>query len=651
MHLTQLANAVRFLSVDMVEKAKSGHPGAPLGLADVMTVLWSKFLNICPAQPLWHNRDRFILSNGHASAMLYSLMYLSGFEEMTLDELKSFRQWGSKTAGHPERQHLNGVDFSTGPLGQGMAAAVGQAMAERIQNARYGRLVNHKTYGVVGDGCLMEGVAQEAIDLAGHWRLKNLIVLWDDNEITIDGAVKLSGSTNIPARFRAARWRVLACDGHNFDSIDKALTAAQSSSRPTLIDCKTKIGYGAPTKCGTANAHGSPLGAEEMARLRAALHWSHAPFDIPDDIRDAWRQVMARGNAAYARWEKKMSSSPRGRQLADELAGKIPAAAIEAVQAYRAKAAAAATPLSTRKLSQQVLSELAARMPQLVGGSADLDAACFTKTPASRDIAAGRYDGNYLHYGVREHAMTAVMNGLAAHGGLVPYGGTFFVFSDYMKPAMRLAALMGLRVIYVFTHDSVGVGEDGPTHQPVEQLTALRAMPGIRVFRPADGVEVAESYLNALDFKGPSAIVLTRQDVPPVRADISADKTARGAYVLAEADGVRQATLIATGSEVSVALAARAELAKQGIRVAVVSAPCLELFDAQPEAYRREVLGDAPRIAVEAGATLGWHKYAGAVVGIDRFGASALGKEVLSQCGMTAENVAQTVRRALSKVS
>ncbi len=648
MNLTQMAHAVRFLSVDMVEKAKSGHPGAPLGLADVMTILWAKYLNICPAQPLWHNRDRFVLSNGHASAMLYSLMHLSGFADMTLDELKQFRQWGSKTPGHPERQHLAGVDFSTGPLGQGMAAAVGLAMAERIQNARYGRLVNHKTYCVAGDGCLMEGISQEAIDLAGHWKLKNLIMLWDDNDITIDGAVKLSGSTDIPARFKAAGWRVRTCDGHNFGSIEKALSAAQKSTKPVLIDCKTKIGYGAPTKCGTANAHGSPLGAEEVAHLREILHWPHAPFEIPSEIRNDWRQAMSRGADAYARWEQALGASRLKRQLADDLSGAVPAAATEAVRHYARAAAATPAILPTRKVSQQVLSELAAHLPNLIGGSADLDAACFTKTPASRDIQAGRYDGNYLHYGVREHAMAGVMNGLAAHGGLIPYGGTFFVFSDYMKPAMRMAAMMGLRVIYVLTHDSVGVGEDGPTHQPVEHLTALRAMPGIRVFRPANGVETAESYLSALAFPGPSAIVLTRQEVPPVRSSAAGDDTARGAYVLAEADGARQATLIATGSEVPLALAAREELAKQGVQAAVVSAPCLEVFDAQPEAYRRAVLGSAPRIAVEAGASLGWYKYACAVVGVDRFGASAPGRDVMRRVGPTAEHVAQAVRRAVS---
>ncbi|MDD3669498.1 MAG: transketolase, partial [Alphaproteobacteria bacterium] len=587
MNLTQMAHAVRFLSVDMVEKAKSGHPGAPLGLADVMAVLWAKFLNICPAQPLWHNRDRFVLSNGHASAMLYSLMHVSGFADMTLDELKNFRQWGSKTPGHPERQHLAGVDFSTGPLGQGVAGAVGLALAERIQHARYGRLVDHKTYCVAGDGCLMEGITQEAIDLAGHWKLKNLILLWDDNGITIDGAVALSGSTWVPARFKAAGWRVLACDGHDFTDIERALAAAQKSTKPTLIDCRTQIGYGAPTKCGTANAHGSPLGAEEVARLREILHWPHAPFDIPADIRDDWRRVMSRGDAAYARWAQALDKSRLKRQLTAELSGAVPESAAEAVRQYARKAAAAQETLPTRKCSQQVLSKLAAQMPNLIGGSADLDAACFTKTPHAQDIRAGRYAGNYLHYGVREHAMAGIMNGLAAHGGLIPYGGTFLAFSDYMKPAMRLAAMMGLRVIYVFTHDSVGLGEDGPTHQPVEHLTALRAMPGIRVFRPADGVEVAESYLSALAFPGPSAIVLTRQAVPPVRREAAADETAHGAYVLVEAAGARQATIIATGSEVSPALAAREELGKKGIRAAVVSAPCLEIFDAQPAAYRQ----------------------------------------------------------------
>ena len=492
--LTKMASAVRILSAEMIEKAKSGHPGMPLGMADIATVLWTRFLRFDAQNPNWPDRDRFILSNGHGSALLYSLMYLTGFREMTLEELKNFRQWGSKTAGHPEKTLVDGIDFSTGPLGQGLAGGVGMALAERILNASFtDELVNHKTYVFVGDGCLMEGISEEAIELAGHLRLNHLIVLWDDNHITIDGTTAITSSTDMKKRFEASQWLVLSCDGHDFDSITEALTQAQTADKPVLIDCHTIIGYGAPTKAGTPKSHGSPLGADELAGLRRALNWTNPPFEVDEDTLSAWRAVGTKGADARKNWEERLNRSSQKETFLARLNQEIPADFKEKLKAYKEKLVAEKQTIATRKSSENALNFLTAELPFLIGGSADLAGASYTKTATAKPVCATDYHGDYIHYGIREHAMGGIMNGLSAHGGFLPFAGTFLSFVDYMKPAMRLACLMELPIWYVLTHDSVGVGEDGPTHQPIEQLVSLRATPNLLVFRPCDSVEMMES--------------------------------------------------------------------------------------------------------------------------------------------------------------
>lgn len=650
----KMTDALRILSVDMIEKAGSGHPGMPLGMADIAAVLWQKFLKFDASHPNWFNRDRFILSNGHGSALLYSLLYLCGFKQASLTELKNFRQLGSRTAGHPEKTLLEGVDFSTGPLGQGLAAAVGMALAERLMNARFGdMLVDHKTYVFVGDGCLMEGISEEAISLAGHWRLNKLIALWDNNEITIDGRTNIATSTDIKKRFEANGWSVLSCDGHRPASIEKALEKAQKATKPTLIACTTTIGFGAPTKADTPKAHGSPLGADECAGLRQKLGWQAAPFDIPEDILTAWRAVGAKGEGQCQQWEDRLAHAPQKKAFLEALKGKIPTTAHTALKALKKETIKAMKPIATRKASQRVLEALVPHMPQLIGGAADLAAASFTNTSFSSPISRNNYAGNYINYGIREHAMAAIMNGLAAHGGFIPYAGTFLAFSDYLKPALRLAALMQLQEIYVLTHDSIGVGEDGPTHQPIEQLAMLRATPNVLVFRPADSVETIESYAAALAHADmPSVLALSRQELPVLRTDTdsSHNKTAEGGYVLFEPTTPRQITLIATGSEVSLAMQAKDILATEGISAAVVSLPCLRLFDAQPVAYRQNVLGEAPRLIIEAAASFGWDRYLGdkgAILSVDTFGASGKAKDVFRAFGFTPENVAQLARTLL----
>ncbi len=646
MDMQKMSNALRFLAVDMIEKAKSGHPGMPLGMADVLTVLWAKFLRFDASAPRWLNRDRFVLSNGHGSALLYALLYVTGFEDVTLDQLKNFRQWGSKTAGHPESTLISGVDFSTGPLGQGLSGAVGMAVAERILNERYGDdMMNHKTYVVVGDGCLMEGISEESAALAGHWNLKNLIVLWDDNKITIDGSTQISGSVDMRKRFESLGWLVLKCDGHNFDEIEKALERAQTSDKPVLIDCKTVIGFGAPHKAGTSASHGSPLGAEEVAGLRENLNWPYPPFEVPSDVLEAWRAVGVRGEGDRIQWEERTTRLEFDSDFLSQIYARVPIDVSEVMGDFKKKLIELKKPLATRKYSQSVLEILTEKLPFLIGGSADLAGACYTKTGSALPISAGAYAGNYLHYGVREFGMGGIMNGLAVHGGFVPFSSTFLSFVDYMKPAIRLACLMKLHTIYVLTHDSLGVGEDGPTHQPIEQLAGLRATPNLNVFRPADGVEVAECYEIALATKEtPSAIVLSRQALPIVRTDSSENLTAKGAYVLYEPATPRDVTLIATGSEVSLALNAKDLLAAEGVAAAVVSMPCWELFEQQSDSYRESVLGDAPRLAVEAGSSMGWDRFigeVGAILAVDRFGASGPGERVMAEYGFTPENVTQ----------
>lgn len=653
--LQEMANTLRFLSIDMVQKAGSGHPGMPMGMADIATVLFTKFIRIDSSKPKWFDRDRFVLSNGHGSALLYSLLYVLGYPDISLNEIKNFRQFGSKTAGHPEMDLLPGVDFSTGPLAQGLAGAVGMAIAERHLNAKYGDdLVNHKTYVFLGDGCLMEGLSEESISVAGHLRLNKLIALWDNNAITIDGPTSMATSTNMQLRFEANGWQVLSCDGHDFDSIERALAKAQSATKPVLIECKTTIGFGSPHKAGKSCVHGSPLGAEEVAATREALKWPYAPFEVPEEILFAWKVIGIKGEGRRQQWEDRVARDPMHKQFMHDISGKLPAGFKKEMEAFKNALIADKAPIASRKSSQKVLSKLVALVPSIVGGSADLTPANFTDTPDSVALTRNNYRGNYINYGIREHAMGAIMNGMAAHGGVIPYGGTFLAFLDYMKPAVRLAALMKLRVLYVFTHDSIGVGEDGPTHQPIEQLITLRATPNVLTFRPADAVEAAECYEVAIEQNHrPSAMILSRQDLPLLRGSVAENKAAKGAYVLYEPECPRDVTLIATGSEVATAMAAKDLLAASGIQVAVVSMPCMELFSEQNADYQAMILGSAPRVAIEAASPYGWDKWVGdkgVVIGLDHFGASAPGKVLFQKFGLTAEAVAETAIRVSGKI-
>jgi transketolase len=649
-----LANAIRALAMDAVEQAKSGHPGMPMGMADVATVLFTRFLKFDPHHADWPDRDRFVLSAGHGSMLLYALLHLTGYADMTLDELKRFRQLGSRTAGHPEHGHAAGIETTTGPLGQGLANAVGMALAERILNARFGDgLVDHFTYALAGDGCLMEGISQEAITLAGHLRLARLIVLFDDNMISIDGPTSLATSDDVLVRFRAAGWDVQAIDGHDADAVARAIETARGTPTPSLIACRTVIGYGAPKKAGTAATHGSPLGADEVAGARQKLGWPHPPFVVPDAIVAAWRAAGARGAGDYAAWANRLGAvAPETRREFERVvAGDLPEGLAATIESIKLKAAAEKPKIATRQSSGNVLDELVKTVPELVGGSADLTGSNNTLAKSHKPVAAGSYSGGYIYYGVREHGMAAVMNGLALHRGVIPYGGTFLVFTDYCRPSIRLSALMGQRVIYVMTHDSIGLGEDGPTHQPVEHLAALRAIPGLRVFRPADTVETAEAWALALAAAdAPSVLVLTRQALPAVRTLHTRENlSARGAYVLAESEGPRRATILSTGSEVHLALAAQLKLAQQGVAAAVVSMPCWELFEAQPTAYRDAVLGSGTvRVAVEAAVSFGWERYVGeggAVIGMKGFGASAPAGDLFKHFGITADAVVEAVRR------
>lgn len=650
--LQSMANAIRFLSADAIEKSKSGHPGMPLGMADVATVLFSKFIKLDAANPRWFDRDRFVLSAGHGSMLLYSLLYLTGYVDICLDDLKNFRQLGAKTAGHPEYGHLAGIDMTTGPLGQGITSAVGMALAERIIAAKYGEDVcSHYTYVIAGDGCLMEGISEEAISTAAHLGLNKLIVFWDNNNITIDGSVSAANSTDQIKRFQAVGWNTIEIDGHNYDQIEQAVAAAQKSDKPTLVACKTQIGYGAPTKCGTSKCHGSPLGEEELAAMRQNLNWNYEPFEVPADVLEAWRAAGSRSHDAFLSWEKRARA--KGREFLDVIADKLPAGWDKELNELKRQAVKEKTKVATRKASQMCLEAIVPHIPEIVGGSADLAASNLTFTSASKTVTKDDYNGNNVMYGIREHAMAAIMNGMALHGGIIPFGGTFFVFSDYMRPAMRLAALMGIRVIYVLTHDSIGVGEDGPTHQPIEHLASYRCMPNILTFRPCDVVETAEAWQIALETEDkPSLLALTRQGLPLLRTTAEVNLSAKGGYVIAGEDKKRQATIIATGSEVSLAVEAMNKLAEEGIKVAVVSMPSTELFDAQPIDYQEQVLGKAPRIAVEAASKFGWEKYVGLegdIIGMDGFGASGPAEELYKYFGITVEEVADAVKNCLKK--
>jgi transketolase len=654
-HLRRMANALRALAMDAVEQAKSGHPGMPMGMADIATVLFSQFLRFDPGAPDWPDRDRFVLSNGHGSMLLYGLLHLTGYPDMTIDELKHFRQLGSRTAGHPERGLAPGIEVTTGPLGQGIANAVGMALAERRLAAEFGDdVVNHHTYVFCGDGCLMEGISHEAISLAGHLRLNKLILLWDDNSISIDGPTSLAVSDDQVARFAAHGWATERVDGHDHAAIATAIERAQRHDRPSLIACKTIIAFGAPTKAGTAAAHGAPLGADEIKGARERLGWEYPPFVVPDDVRAWWREVGARGAKTHKDWEARLGKlDPTKRdEFQRRQRGKLPAGVDMALarlcEDFRAKNAK----LATRQASGATLDMLVPIVPELLGGSADLTPSNNTKAKDEKEVRPGDFSGRYLHYGVREMGMAAAMNGIAAHGGLIPYGGTFLTFTDYARPAIRLSALMEVGVIYVMTHDSIGLGEDGPTHQPIEHLAALRAIPHLLVFRPADAVETAECWALALENRhAPSVLALTRQGVPLSRTDPHKEnRSARGAYVLADTDGSCQVSLLATGSEVGIAMDAREMLAKEGIRAAVVSMPCWELFERQSEDYRVSVLGSAPRIGVEAAVRLGWDRWLGersAFIGMEGFGASAPVEALYPHFGITAEKVAAAARSLL----
>ncbi|HJQ55607.1 MAG TPA: transketolase [Vineibacter sp.] len=656
---TDMANAIRALAMDAVQQADSGHPGMPMGMADVATVLFTRFLKFDPSAPHWPDRDRFVLSAGHGSMLLYALLHLTGYADMTLDEIKRFRQLGSKTAGHPEYGHATGIETTTGPLGQGLGNAVGMALAERSLAARFGDgVVDHFTYVIVGDGCLMEGVGQEAVTLAGHLGLGRLIVLFDDNGISIDGPTKLSTSEDHLMRFAASNWHVSRVDGHKPDEIERAIAHARTiADRPSLIACRTTIGYGAPTKAGTAATHGSPLGKDEVAGARAKLGWPHPPFEIPAPILAAWRGAGARGTAVRAAWEKRLASLAEAdrQEWIRRQAGDLPAALAAALPAFKAKLAKDKPSWATRKSSQEVLEVVNPLLPETIGGSADLTGSNNTKTATTAAIECGSYGGRYVYYGIREHAMAAAMNGLALHGGVIPYGGTFLVFTDYCRPSIRLAALMGRRVIYVMTHDSIGLGEDGPTHQPVEHLAALRAIPGLRVFRPADAIETAECWELALrSADRPSVLALTRQNLPTVRDAGADNRCAQGAYILAGAEGDK-ARLFASGSEVQLALSAREALAKDGIAAAVVSMPSWELFAAQPADYRAAVLGGAgtARVACEAASGFGWERWLGPdgiFVGMTGFGGSAKYQDLYKHFGITADAIAAAVRTLVTRM-
>ena len=645
------ANAIRALAMDAVERANSGHPGMPMGMADVATVLFGRFVKIDPASPRWPDRDRFVLSAGHGSMLQYALHYLLGYADMDIEQIKAFRTLGSRTAGHPEYGHALGIETTTGPLGQGLATAVGMALGERLMNARHGdALVDHYTYVIAGDGCLMEGISHEAIDLAGHLGLGKLIVLWDDNAISIDGPTSLSTSTNQLKRFEAAGWGAVAVDGHDPDAVAAAISTARAdTARPSLIACKTTIGFGAPTRAGTSKAHGEALGAAEIAGARERLRWPYPPFEIPAAILDAWREVALRGALANAAWTERLIAAPGRAAFEAQVSGALPADFATRLSAYIAELSTSAPDVATRKASEMTLAEINAATDLTLGGSADLTGSNLTLTAGLGSVAPGDFGGRYIHYGVREHGMAAAMNGLALHGGFIPYGGTFLVFTDYARGAIRLSALMGQRVIYVMTHDSIGLGEDGPTHQPIEHLAMLRATPNLQVFRPADAVETAECWLAALESTAePSVLVLSRQALPTLRlTPVAENLSAKGGYLLRETQGDRDVTLIATGSEVAIVVRAADILAGQGIAAAVVSLPCWERFEAQTDAARAAVLGVAPRIGVEAAARLGWDRWIGergVFIGMTGFGASGPATQLYEHFGITAERVADAAR-------
>jgi transketolase len=653
MPLQQMANTIRALSMDAVQAANSGHPGLPMGAADIATVLYTKFLKIDPLAPNWPDRDRFVLSAGHGSMLQYALHYLVGFADMTLEEIKNFRQMGARTAGHPEYGHAAGIETTTGPLGQGISTAVGMALSERMMNARFGEdLVDHHTYVLASDGDLMEGISHEAISIAGHLKLSKLIVLYDDNEISIDGPLNLSESGDALQRFEAAGWDAVRIDGHDFDAIEQAIAAARASDKPSLIACRTVIGYGSPNKQGTSGSHGAPLGEDEITLTREALGWEAGSFEVPSDLLDAWR-VAGRAHASTRKaWESRLQDQAADIRSRFErvTAGTLPSNLDNAVDGFKKQLAEDKPKWATRKSSEEALKAI---VPEMIGGSADLTGSNNTKTPEQMPISADDFSGSFIHWGVREHGMAAAMNGMALHGGFIPYSGTFLVFSDYSRPAIRLSALMEQRTIHVLTHDSIGLGEDGPTHQPVEHVAALRAIPNVNVFRPADAIETLECWQLALQAdKTPSVLALTRQGLPTVRDYEERNLCAHGAYELASGGKDPQVTILASGSEVEIALQARETLKAEGVGTRVVSVPCMELFEQQSDKAKADVLGDTPvRIAVEAAIQMSWDRYLrpqDSFIGMEAFGASAPAAQLFEHFGITAEAITEAARKALA---
>ncbi len=656
----RMAHAIRFLSADAVQKANSGHPGLPMGAADIATVLFTKFMKFDPKNPNWPDRDRFVLSAGHGSMLLYSSLFLLGYEDIDMEQIKNFRQLGAKTAGHPEYGHAAGIETTTGPLGQGIANAVGMAIAERKLADEFGNdIVDHHTYCLVGDGCLMEGISQEAISLAGHLKLKKLIVFWDDNNISIDGPISISDSTDQIMRFEASKWNTIRVDGHDHEAIAEAIEQAKASDKPTLIACKTTIGYGAPTKAGSKDSHGSPLGPDEIAGAREALGWDAEPFKIPEDVCDAWRIAGLRSAQKRKEWQKRLDNADselRG-EFERRQRGDLPSGFADAIAEHKKQLAEEAPKRATRKASQATLEVINGVVMETVGGSADLTGSNNTNTSQTAPITPDDFSGRFIHYGIREHGMAAAMNGMALHGGLIPYSGGFLIFSDYCRPSIRLAALMGIRVIHVMTHDSIGLGEDGPTHQPVEQIAALRAIPNLNVFRPADVTETAECWALSLETQTtPSVIALTRQDLPAVRLNNDKEnKSSFGAYELAGSDDDAQVSIFASGSEIELAMEAKAELDASGVPTRVVSVPCFELFEAQSAEYRAVTIGTAPvKIGVEAAIRQGWDAFIGSdglFVGMSSFGASAPYKELYEHFGITTKVIVAAANDRLNALA
>jgi len=656
---SDLANAISALSMDAIQKAKSGHPGLPMGMADVATVLFTKFMKFNPENPEWADRDRFVLSAGHGSMLLYSLLYLTGYKDITLDEIKKFRQLGSKTCGHPEYGEAKGIETTTGPLGQGIANAVGMALSERMLSARYGEdIIDHYTYALVGDGCLMEGISHEAISLAGHLKLSKLIVIFDDNKICIDGPTSMTVSDDQCERFRASGWDVYEIDGHDEKAIELALTEARKTDKPSMLACRTIIAKGAPTKAGTSSSHGSPLGDSEIEGAKENLGWEHEPFFVPDHILKEWRKSGKRNFDTFSAWNDRFDSLDdyEKQEFQRTVLDKKISETLEKSITDLKKDFVDSKSMATRKSSSVCLENISKFVPELIGGSADLTGSNLTITPAMEAITAEDFLGRYIYYGVREHAMCAIMNGMALHGGFIPYGGTFFVFTDYCRPAIRMAALMKQRVVYVMTHDSIGLGEDGPTHQPVEHLASLRAMPNLYVYRPADATETAECWQLSLEKDdAPSMLVLTRQGLPSVRNEyIKENKCKKGAYILSDSEtslGDAKVTIIATGSEIQIALESQKDLQRDGVATRVVSMPCTELFDEQTEEYQNSIVGDSSlKVAIEAGISLGWEKYIGRdgiFVGMDSYGASGLAEDLYAHFGITSDNVVKKVKAKL----